>query len=277
MKIIVPLFLCFNFNTLANPNKAIYGTDSRVDYNEIEDKKVKVLSQAVAAMIDKDALIKKEGYSKIIASTLENESNCRNIKFKNQISIAKCSGFLVDNDKLATSGTCVKTQKDCEQFVWAFNMKREFDGGRVRSIKNRNLYRCLNIIKREHNSGQNISYTILQLDRVKNDVAPLALRTDGNIAAKTKIIMLGHPQGLPLKLSQDSTSSKIYQNSFRANLDSDITSAGSPVFDLDTLSVQGMYLKGPRAQTTRNGCNRPLNRRHSRSSEVVMHAKLLSI
>jgi V8-like Glu-specific endopeptidase len=265
---------CFKAYSLGtNNNKTIYGTDDRLDYYEIDESRFKEMSSSVAAMIDKGSLIQKDGYFKVIGTNLRNESNCPNIKFKDQISVAKCSGFLIDSETLVTTSTCIKTAKDCEKFVWAFGFKRNFKRHRVSSFSNDQVYGCTEILKRVHSPKQSLSYAIIRLNKSNNTATPLNLNMDGNIASNQKILMLGHPQGLPLKASVQAKTSKIYKNSFRANVDSAFTSAGSPVFDSKTLTVQGMYLKGPRAQRTRTGCNRPLNQSIKKSFEVIMHTK----
>ena len=274
IKSLIILLCLFCFKAFS-ANKTIYGTDSRLDYYEIEDPLLQKMSNSIAAMIPLGALIEKVDYYKLISNDLGVVSNCNRIDFKDQTSLAECSGFLIEDNKLVTSGSCIKTVEDCNRYVWAFGFKRKISkksNYRINILEKNEVAFCKSIIKRVHNLSANISFTIIELDI--DHLVPidkLGVVAENTTKRNDQVLMMGYPQGLPLKLSSNSTVSSVYQNSFRANLDSAKSSAGSPVFDPKTLLVKGIYLTGPRAKPNSNRCYKPLRRSHSKSYERIMH------
>jgi len=262
------LILLISLNLFA-AQKTIYGTDSRVDYYQINSSEIEGLSGAVAAMIPKQSMIEKDHYSKFIAVNLGSADYCEDTNFSDQTTIAQCTGFLISENTLLTTGNCIKRDSDCENNKWVFNFKRNFKSHRVRTANAEDIFSCKKIIKRVNNIGGLVSYTIIELDRDTNKVA-IDLATVEKPKVNGSIIMLGHPHGLPLKYSSMATSQYVYQTFFKADLDSETRSAGSPVFDKQTLKPIGMYLWGPNDYTTTRGCRTYVTRSNNSALEYIM-------
>jgi V8-like Glu-specific endopeptidase len=262
------LILLVSLNLFA-AQKTIYGTDSRVDYYEINSSEIEELAGSVAAMIPKRSMIVKADYSKFIAVNLGSDDYCEDTNFSNQTTIAQCTGFLISENKLLTTGSCIKRQSDCDNNNWVFNFKRNFKSHRVRTADAEDIFSCKKIIKRVNNRGRLVSYTIIELDR-STSRTPIDLATVEKPKVNGPIVMLGHPHGLPLKYSSMATSQYVYQTFFKADLDSETRSAGSPVFDKQTLKPIGMYLWGPNDYTTSNGCRTYVTRSNNSALEYIM-------
>ncbi len=251
-------------------HKTIYGSDSRVDFYDINSPEIERLSQSVAAMIPAQSMIDKGDYSKFIAVSLGSDNYCDDTKFSNQTTIANCTGFLISENTLLTTGSCISNQTDCDNNKWVFNFKRNFKSHRVKTADSKDIFSCKKIIKRVQNIGRRVSYAIVELDRPAVDKTFIDLKTSEAPVKDGSIIMLGHPHGLPLKYSSMASSQYIYQTFFKADLDSETRSAGSPVFDKQTLRPIGMYLWGPNDYTSTRGCRTSLNRSNSSALEYVM-------
>ena len=204
-------------------------------------------------------------------------------RFVNQPAAAFCTGFLVGADLMVTAGHCVKDQqpagaavpKDhaaacqqntqqgdfCENIRVVFGFRKDLGGVIPRSAPARNVYKCAKVISHSLASGPD--YTLIRLDRKVADRLPLAInRGNKGLSGKTPLFVIGHPSGLPLKIAGDasviSVDTDVYVNdnygisrkwsdkgyAFLTNLDTFHGNSGSPVFNLNTLLVEGILVSG---------------------------------
>lgn len=204
-------------------------------------------------------------------------------RFVNQPAAAFCTGFLVGEDLMVTAGHCVKdhdpadaaapkdhaaacqqnTQQGdfCENIRVVFGFRKDLGGVIPRSVPARNVYKCVKVIS--HSLGSGPDYTVIRLDRKVADRIPLAInRGNKGLSAKTPLFVIGHPSGLPLKIAGDaeavSVDTDVYVNdnwsisrkwadkgyAFLTNLDTFHGNSGSPVFNLNTLLVEGILVSG---------------------------------
>ena len=242
--------------------KGIYGTDNRSEPALSTNPKIHLYAQATAAMVDSEILRFIPDLNSYIfpTSTLgEDNEVCSTERFVNQTHIATCSGFLVAKDIIITAGHCVETQADCDDFRWVF----DYTSGST-LLNQKDVYKCKKIISRTKKDSffSMRDYAIIQLDRAANDRTPLKVRTSGRVKKGTRLAMLGHPTGLPLKYDANARVAKHWNkfekktlvtrvqtffkrtSYFTANLDAFAGNSGSPVINMDTDEVEGILVSG---------------------------------
>ncbi|MBF0359780.1 MAG: trypsin-like peptidase domain-containing protein [Oligoflexia bacterium] len=237
------------FTILRDINKVIYGVDDRVDYNS-STAAYKQLALSTAAQIPNDNLALNGNTYTIKGSNLMNLMDvCSSERFAKQLAAAQCSGFLVADDVLITAGHCISTVEDCNDHAWVFDYRvaSASDGNLGGSVNiyvpSTSVYRCKEIIG--HQEGSSVDYAVLRLDRSVTDRPALAYRRTGTIADNTKVLVIGHPSGLPTKISdgaivRDSTP----EGYFITNLDTYGGNSGSAVFNAQTREVEGILVRG---------------------------------
>lgn len=230
-------------------DKVIHGQDNRVEVFKMDGSFWQDKIRAVAMQIDNDKLIFiKEDEEVLIKgeSLKENQKLCQEERFSSQLAVGHCTAFLVADDIMATAGHCVRSQFDCQHFSWVFDyqLKDESDSD-YSKIKKENIYRCQKILKTLYSPATSLDYALIKLDRKVVDRDPLELRSEGKVATGTAIAVIGHPDGIPMKMAAGArvigNDNEIY---FSANLDTFHVNSGSPIFDLETGVVEGILVRG---------------------------------
>ncbi len=237
--------LLISFTILASDvEKVVYGEDNRVDVYQSQSAIYKKLSKSTAAMIPSSSLETLGDYSTIKSGTLEGDGICSDAKFAKQQTAAMCSGFLVGKDLLLTAGHCIQTMSDCESNSWVFDYANTTSELNVFNINKKDIYKCTQIIARALDDSTYNDFALVKLDRPSNR-EPLAFRKSGKISKNAEIVVIGHPSGLPTKISDNafvrSNKNKYY---FQANLDTFGGNSGSAVFDSKTGAVEGILVRG---------------------------------
>lgn len=245
-------------------DKVVYGEDDRLDIYEASNGLHLELAKSTAAMIPNSKISDTEDVlvKLLNGSTLESRGICADAKFSQQMTAANCSGFLVGKDLLVTAGHCVRTASDCANSQWVFDYNVSVAGEETKNIPTENIYSCESIIKQELSRSNNNDYALIKLKREVTDRTPLTVRTEGKVETGTKIVVIGHPTGLPSKISAgDDTIVRGNDNSvyFVANLDTFGGNSGSAVFDAETGVVEGILVRGETdyEYDMEMGCKRP--------------------
>lgn len=245
-------------------DKVVYGEDDRLDIYEATNSLHLQLAKSTAAMIPNGKLLDTSDpmVKELKGDSLESRGICADAKFADQMTAANCSGFLVGKDLLVTAGHCIRSQSDCANSQWVFDYNMSHAGDRTENIPTENIYSCEKIIAQDLSRSDNNDYALIKLKREVTDRAPLTVRTEGKVATGTKIVVIGHPTGLPSKISAgDDTIVRGNDNSvyFVANLDTFGGNSGSAVFDSETGVVEGILVRGETdyEYDQTNGCRRP--------------------
>lgn len=166
---------------------------------------------------------------------------CEKERFSNQVTLPRCSGFLVGEDTLVTAGHCVTSMSDCKNYRWVFDYVAGTD-----KIKKSNVYKCKEVIGRKQTLGifATKDYAVIKLDRRVEDREPLKYRKRGRIKKNAEIVVIGHPSGLPTKIADGAKVTKKRWNFFYANLDTYGGNSGSAVFNKKTGEVEGILIQG---------------------------------
>ena len=249
-----------------NSPTAVYGVDNRVEVIN-SDPAHYLLSNSTAAMIAKGRLAPSTTSSGLVyllqnKGTLEEDLQktygskvCANTKFIKQRPSAVCTGTLIAPDLLITAGHCVETAELCNYYAWVFNYKTNTNGVVPTKFDANDVYECKKIVSYSNDSIND--YALVQLKTKVVGHEPLQYRTSDKIGDDEKVLVIGTPNGLPLKVATDG---KIFNNQindiFITTLDTFQGNSGSPVFNETTNIIEGILTGGEKdyeVVSTRNG------------------------
>ena len=254
MKLTILLALVLSISAFSQ-REIVYGEDNRVDWYESTNTMYRELAMSTAAMIDKKKIsITNKTYT-LDGKKLGSYINaCNNVRFKEQITAASCSGFLVGEDLLVTAGHCIKNESDCNKYSWVFDYKLDSSADKADQGPVENVYNCKSIIERKLSSfwGKN-DYALIKLDR-KTDRKALEYNID-KVSDNAELVVIGHPTGLPQKIADGATVRSTSGKYFTANLDTFGGNSGSAVFNAKTGVVEGILVRGDQDYIQRaDGC-----------------------
>lgn len=230
--------------------KVIYGTDDREDIYESSDSLMKGLARSTAALIGNDKLITNGDNFTIKAETLHDFGVCSTERFAKQLVAADCSGFLISADTLVTAGHCITKMSDCQENAWVFDYANTTEEKKSFTMSKNEVYHCTQIINRSQDSKTMDDFALVKLDRPVTGRAPLKMRTSGKISSDAVLTVIGHPTGLPTKIT---SSAEIRDNAnpvyIRINSDTYSGNSGSVVVDSKTGIVEGILVRGDQDYT----------------------------
>ena len=246
MHITIQLTLLFSLNTFAL-QKVIYGKDNRKDIYEVRNSLYLDIAKSTAGLVSSSELIEKGDHFEVSRKITLGSSRlnlCSDERFSNQPLLPICSGFLIDEDIMITAGHCYQFASSCDSEVWVFDYRMsnasDID---LKTISKSNVYSCKKVIKQVFNGKEDFS--IIQLDRKVTGRAPLKYRKSGKISKRSNLVVIGHPSGLPLKVSSNG---RVISNKdkfqFTTSLDTFQGNSGSAVIDSTTGTLEGILVSG---------------------------------
>jgi hypothetical protein len=245
--------------------EVIYGEDDRRDlFDSDVSPRMFEAAQATAALLRKEQLRLTDGSCHLPAETFGDSLNlCEDEPFREQPNPAFCSGFLVGEDVFVTAGHCITSESDCASTAMAFGFGYSARDQDVTSLPEADIYFCKEIIARELNDLTKADYAVVRLDRPVQGRTPLQFRKTGTVSGTGEVTVIGHPAGLPTKVSAGahvrSNANPVF---FVANLDTYGGNSGSAVVDSATGMVEGILVRGENDFVTSGDCrksNRCLN------------------
>lgn len=245
MKKIFPL-LILSFSALAaNPEAdVIYGDDNRMDVYESPDALLVEASKSTAAMIDSQNLRPTNSGYQVVGMTLRDRGACLKERFSQQLSVAKCSGFLAAPNVIVTAGHCAKANTTCPTGKWVFDYRSAGENKNGVMIPKSSVYSCKRILSRALDPVSKQDYTVIELDRSVTDRSPLSFRKSGSLSVGESVAVIGHPVGLPTKISDHAAVRSVTPVYFVANLDTYHGNSGSAVINTTTGVVEGILVRG---------------------------------
>ncbi|MBF0313550.1 MAG: trypsin-like peptidase domain-containing protein [Oligoflexia bacterium] len=259
-QVVLAAVALLTFSTLSNAfakSRVVYGEDNRVEINEALPLHQE-WSKSVVAMIPKDRLISSDlGLTFDLTNDMDGDGIddimgmlCEGERFKDQVTPALCSGFLVAPDIVVTAGHCVQTQESCEMnsFVFDFgsnNTKKNEKGETNYFVKSNDAYYCKELMSQKLDPMSMADFAVVRLDRPVLDRTPLKFRKESKIADKEELVLIGHPIGMPMKIAPGAAVRKNEHDSFfLATTDSFQGNSGSAVFNAKTGEVEGILVRG---------------------------------
>jgi S1-C subfamily serine protease len=226
-------------------SNVIYGKDNRKDIYEATSTLHVELSRSAAGMISIGSIKANDSTTvKIVAPTLIQRGMCPKERFSNQITAARCSGFLIGPDLLATAGHCIKSKSECDAHSWVFDYAITSKNQSEIVIPKTSVYKCKEIVKTVLDNSTMNDFAIVKLDREVTDRPALNFRKTGKPAIGDNLVVIGCPTGLPLKISDGAKVRSLLGSYFTANLDTYGGNSGSAVFNADTGVVEGILVRG---------------------------------
>lgn len=238
------LLLSFAATASDKQIKVIYGDDNRLDVFESPNNAYVALSRSTAAMIPNGSLRAQGAQSAIVGQTMASRGFCADERFSHQTTAAMCSGFLVGDKYLVTAGHCIESEMDCAANKWVFDYKVDDATQSSVTVANTSIYSCKRIISRTLDRMTQDDYAYIELDRAVTDRAPLTFRKSGKINVGDEILVIGHPTGLPTKITDGAKVRSLKGKFFTANLDTYGGNSGSAVFNATTGVVEGILVRG---------------------------------
>lgn len=238
----------------------IYGEDDRRDlFDSKNDPRLVELARSTAIVMHKEDITRYESATRVKIPTEtfgESQNLCKDEPFFDQPTPGFCSGFLVSDDILVTAGHCIANQAACDGTAFVFDYGFDHQGKDLSKVDVDDVYYCKTIVARRQESGVGQDYAVVKIDRSVVGRSPLKLRRSGAIAKGDDVTVVGHPSGLPTKITGGAT---VRANDsglpyFVANTDSYGGNSGSAVFNNTTGEVEGILVRGETDFISRNGC-----------------------
>ncbi len=237
--------------TMEKYNKAIYGDDNRRDWSELESSPwLKVARSTVALMRKVSEPMLNADLSEFFPTLRMSMNLCQGERFANQVNPAFCSGFLVGPNLVVTAGHCIESQSDCDSTDFVFDFAKTPNNPQAR-IQADNVYACESIVQSE--TGQN-DYAVVRLARPVLDRDPLPIRREDAVTVGEKLVLIGHPSGLPSKIVRNGEAQRVETEVILASVDAFGGNSGSVIVNQETGLVEGILVAGGQDYSEQNGC-----------------------
>lgn len=234
--------------------KVVYGADNRKDIYEVTDSTLLNLADSTVGLVRNSGLTPKgDAFAIKTTSYASSYGLCKEEPFYDQSTAAFCSGFLVTPDTVVTAGHCIETQASCDTTSFVFNFHVKAAGVYPTEARNDDVYRCKTLVAaRVVSTGHD--FAVVKLDRAVTNHRPVTLRRSGTPAVGDALTVIGHPAGLPAKISGGAAVRSLQNGYLVANLDTYGGNSGSAVFNDRTGEVEGILVRGETDYKYKNGC-----------------------
>lgn len=226
-------------------SNVIYGSDGRLDLYQVSDDRIKRLADSTVALIENRNLILNGNLISIKGQSFQVSNNlCSSEKFKEQSTAAFCSGSLVTEDTIITAGHCIKNISDCSNTSFVFGYAVKSLNVLPTTTSPTEIYKCKSIIQRVQTAGA-ADYAVIKLDRKVLNHASLEIRKSGEPAVGDSLIVIGHPVGLPTKITTGGKIRSVANADYLiASVDTYGGNSGSAVFNSNTGLIEGILVRG---------------------------------
>lgn len=233
----------------------IYGTDGRLDLYQVTDDRLKAIADSTVALVKNSSLSNSGSVVTLLGKNYGTDMNlCSDEKFREQDTAAFCSGTLIGPDLILTAGHCIETASACQSTSFVFGFAVKSEGILPKTVSASEVYRCSEIIKTIRvNTGAD--FAVIRLDRAVPNHAPRAVRAEGDVTTDASLVVIGHPVGLPTKITSGGKVRSIANpDFFVADLDTYGGNSGSGVFNVSTGLLEGVLVRGEQDFTSRGSC-----------------------
>merc|ERR1711871_352780 len=198
-------------NNDAESSKIVYGSDDRQDIHEwAGDSSIADLADSTVALVTKSDLDCTDPNNCEPDSSVFNLETAMNLcasetTFKDQPTMAFCSGTLIDDDIVLTAGHCIQDAQACDNMYLVFNYAYKTDGTTLGPIvQATDVFECESVIT-DYNtddlSGPDWATIKLKRSAVAQGKTALDV-TECTPAVDDDLTIIGYPSGLPAKIIQ---------------------------------------------------------------------------
>lgn len=235
-------------------DSVIYGEDNRHDVYEIRDQSILSRASSTVALVEAGDISFSGGVWKLRGSNFRAQNNlCASEPYGEQNTAAFCSGSLVGPDTVLTAGHCITSASSCRNTRFVFGFAVSQGGFTNETFENDDVYECSSIVHTQAD-GNGADFAVVKLSRPVVGRTPLVWRSSGSVRVSDKVYVIGHPVGLPMKITLDGTVRRVNSTYFVANLDTYGGNSGSPVFNEATGDLEGVLVRGENDFVSRGGC-----------------------
>lgn len=221
----------------------IFGSDGRRDPSDPEVASwIRDAAQAVGGFVpvEDGAHLRADGSLTLGELTVaERNGLCPDVAFVDERETAVCTVFLVAPDLAITAAHCTHGN-ECWDMPIVFGLDHAM--AERGSVAADDVYYCAEIV--DSNRFREEDWALMRLDREAHGLTPLTLRSGANAREGEAVIGIGHPSGLPLKVSLGGTVLHVRDEAFTSDLDLFGGSSGGPILSEETGEVVGILFAG---------------------------------
>jgi len=212
----------------------IIGDDDREPVDETGDPRVEGWADAIALVSRR---IQPGGHVPDVRSLGATHDLCPGEAFEDEPVLGHCTAFLIADDLVATAAHCMPAGT-CERTSFVFGFHAGGANEAPPPLQADHVYACREVIESPTEDA-----ALVRLDRRVVGRAPLDL-SSGAAQIGDAVAMLGHPSGIPGKVSLSGRVVERHGARFSTTLDSFPGHSGAPVLDLDSGEVVAVHVVG---------------------------------
>jgi V8-like Glu-specific endopeptidase len=227
---------------------SLYEEDSRKDLYKVENQSVRKVAQALAYQIEKVEL---RGWTfnrfwTLVMKPFHEQGICSNERFSDNPSMrTNCTWILVSPKHLLSAGNCI-TEHYCKNDLYYYMFNYHLDSALPFNEKHSktNFYQCKNVVKRVFDPATATSYALIELKKEVKGITPVKISLKKELPMGQKLIVLGHIQGMPLKIADDNQVFDQNEKHFLVNSDIAGETKGSAVINAQSYELEGLLIHG---------------------------------
>lgn len=229
-------------------DELVYGTDDRLQYGQVLNTSYQHWADSTAMLVNTTRVSCSSGNCALTTSPWTHlptgERLCQGVRYRAEPRTGDCTGFLVGPKLVATAGHCPVLGPPCASTKIVFGFTANASGGGVpSSVPQKNVYSCVS-----NTTGWPANdWSLFELDREVEGRSPLYVRHDSAPAVGLGLAIIGHPMGIPVKISPTGEVKSLLTTTFKHNVESFGGNSGSPVFDRLTGMIEGIHVTPPMA------------------------------
>lgn len=224
--------------------KGIYGDDDRIETYQAVPAAQRAAA-VTAALVWPQYLAPTGGGVRVIEEARQPLGQqiglCAGERFAEQPSVAYCSGFLIDQDLLATAGHCLGLHEPasaCSELVVVFGFALSGPSAPRLDYPAGDVYRCREVVTHElaQREGRRFDWAVIRLDRPVTGRTPVIVWGE-DPPRDEELVVIGHPVGLPTKIAAGGWVKRNAGDDpvFVSDLDTYQGNSGSAVFTLSSI------------------------------------------